>query len=98
MNRAETVKEQLKMAFADLPNEELGAAVHYEPGKKQNEAFITAQDVNYVGFGADAKEALDYTGTSMVLASAIRYDYLWNHIRVKGGAYVHCISTVEMET
>lgn len=86
------------MAFADLPSEELGAAVHYEPGKKQNEAFITAQDVNYVGFGADAKEALDYTGTSMVLASAIRYDYLWNHIRVKGGAYVHCISTVEMET
>ncbi len=86
-NRAETVKEQLKMAFADLPSEELGAAVDYEPGKKQNEAFITAQDVNYVGFGADAKEALDYTGTSMVLASAIRYDYLWNHIRVKGGAY-----------
>ena len=37
--------------------------------------------------GADAKNILAFTGASNVLATAIRYDYLWNHIRVKGGAY-----------
>ena len=30
---------------------------------------------------------LDYSGSSNVLASAIRFEYLWNQIRVKGGAY-----------
>ncbi len=85
--RAETVKEQLQTAFANLPNEALGESVAIQPAKKQNEAFITAQDVNYVGLGADAKNVLDYTGAAKVLASAIRYDYLWNEIRVKGGAY-----------
>ena len=42
--------------------------------------------MNYVGVGADAKNILAFTGASNVL-TAIRYDYLWNHIRVKGGAY-----------
>ncbi len=85
--RVATVKEQLERAFADLPAEELGPQATIQPGQKQNEAFITAQDVNYVGLGADAKEHLDYTGSAQVLSSAIRYDYLWNEIRVKGGAY-----------
>lgn len=86
-DRVQTVREKVEAAFADLPSEPLGEAVEYEAGKKQTEAFITAQDVNYVGAGTDAKELLDYSGATNVLASAIRFDYLWNEIRVKGGAY-----------
>jgi len=85
--RAQTVKEQFQAAFSDLPSEALGEAVEVQPGTKQNEAYVTAQDVNYVGTGADARGKLAYTGTSNVLASAIRFEYLWNEIRVKGGAY-----------
>lgn len=86
-DRVETIKEKVANAFAELPSEPLGEAVIYEPGVKQNEAYITAQDVNYVGAGADAKALMPYNGAANVLASAIRFDYLWNEIRVKGGAY-----------
>ena len=86
-SRVASVKETLRDAFIGLTDEPLGESIAYQPGIKQNEAYITAQDVNYVGVGADAKNILDFTGASNVLATAIRYDYLWNHIRVKGGAY-----------
>lgn len=85
--RAVTVKETLQTAFMDLEDKPLGEPVAYQPGHKQNEAYITAQDVNYVGVGADAKGLLEFTGPSNVLSTAIRYDYLWNEVRVKGGAY-----------
>lgn len=85
--RKNTVKDALKAAFDSLPNEDLGDKVTYQPGPKQNEAYVTAQDVNYVGLGSDAKGTLDYSGTSQVLSTAFRFDYLWNAIRVKGGAY-----------
>jgi Predicted Zn-dependent peptidases, insulinase-like len=71
----------------DLADESLSEPVEYQPGSKQNEAYITAQDVNYVGAGADAKGLLEFTGPSNVLSTAIRFDYLWNEVRVKGGAY-----------
>lgn len=86
-SRTEHVKTALLDAFADLPSEALGETVDYQPGVKQNEAYITAQDVNYVGTGANASDILDFTGASNVLSTAIRFDYLWNEVRVKGGAY-----------
>ena len=86
-SRTEHVKTALLDAFADLPSEALGEKVDYQPGVKQNEAYITAQDVNYVGTGANASDILDFTGASNVLSTAIRFDYLWNEVRVKGGAY-----------
>ncbi|WP_028274049.1 insulinase family protein [Atopococcus tabaci] len=85
--RVKQVKEQLQTAFSSLPSTELGRPVEIKPGAKQNEAYVTAQDVNYVGIGADARGKLHYTGATQVLATALRYNYLWNEIRVKGGAY-----------
>ena len=85
--RAEVVKTKLKEAFADLEEKPLAETVTYKAGTTQNEAYITAQDVNYVSIGADAKDTLEYSGAANVLATAIRFDYLWNEIRVKGGAY-----------
>ncbi len=85
--RSLVVKAQLQVAFADLASEALGASVEIKAGTVQNEAHVAAQDVNYVGQGADAKGTLNYNGPSNVLSSAIRFDYLWNEIRVKGGAY-----------
>ena len=87
LERVETVKAQVADAFVDLPSSAIGEPVQYKTGLKQNEAFITAQDVNYVGAGADALDIFDYSGTASVLSSAIRFDYLWNEVRVKGGAY-----------
>ncbi|SFC45394.1 hypothetical protein SAMN04488102_10744 [Alkalibacterium subtropicum] len=86
-DRKNTVKEALKAAFSSFPNDPLGDKAMYQPGPKQNEAYVTAQDVNYVGLGSDATGTLDYSGPSQVLSTAFRFDYLWNAIRVKGGAY-----------
>ena len=86
-DRKAQVKDVLTTAFASLPSEPIGEAVTYKPGPKQNEAYVTAQDVNYVGLGSDARDTLEYSGPSQVLSTAFRFDYLWNNIRVKGGAY-----------
>jgi hypothetical protein len=85
--RAKEVKVKLKDVFGDLPSKPLGETVAYTAGTKQNEAFVTAQDVNYVAAGTNARDILDYTGQSSVLATVLRYEYLWNEVRVKGGAY-----------
>lgn len=85
--RAKIVKQKIKDSFSDLVSEKLGAAAELTTGVKQNEGYITAQDVNYVGLGANSQDILPFNGTSNVLTTAIRFDYLWNEIRVKGGAY-----------
>ena len=56
--------------------------------KKLNEGFKTGAKVQYVARVGNFKEAgLDYTGALAVLKVIMGYDYLWNNVRVKGGAY-----------
>lgn len=53
-----------------------------------NEAFKTSGQVQFVcRAGNFAKRGLPYTGTLKVLRVMLGYDYLWNNVRVKGGAY-----------
>lgn len=53
-----------------------------------NEGFKTAMQVQYVArAGNFFKAGLKYTGALKVLKTILSYDYLWNNVRVKGGAY-----------
>ena len=53
-----------------------------------NEGILTQSDVQYVGLGANLRKlGYDYSGSVQVLQHILEYDYLWNHVRVKGGAY-----------
>lgn len=53
-----------------------------------NEGILTQSDVQYVGLGANLRKlGYDYCGSVQVLQHILEYDYLWNHVRVKGGAY-----------
>ncbi len=53
-----------------------------------NEGFKTAMQVQYVArAGNFLKAGLKYTGALKVLKTILSYDYLWNNVRVKGGAY-----------
>ena len=55
---------------------------------KKNEGFRTASQVQYVAkAGNYAKRGLPYRGELKVLRTILGYDYLWNNIRVLGGAY-----------
>ncbi len=55
---------------------------------KKNEGFMTAGQVQYVcRAGNFINKGLPYTGSLKVLKVMMGYDYLWNQVRVKGGAY-----------
>jgi len=54
----------------------------------RNEAFQCAGQVQYVArVGNYVKAGYHYTGSLKVLNTILSYDYLWNQVRVKGGAY-----------
>ena len=66
------------------------AKIHCEP---LNEAFKTSGQVQFVcRAGNFKKKGLEYTGALKVLRVMMGYDYLWNNVRVKGGAY-GCMSS-----
>ena len=53
-----------------------------------NEAFLTASSVQFVGKGANLFElGMEYSGKFDVLNSVLRTCFLWDRIRVQGGAY-----------
>lgn len=54
----------------------------------KHEAFIIPNDVSYMAAATDPRRLeLATDGRWSVAANALSYDYLWNEIRVKGGAY-----------
>lgn len=61
----------------------------YKPElSKKNEGYLTSAQVQYVcRAGNFIHKGLPYTGALKVLKVLMGYDYLWNRVRVKGGAY-----------
>ncbi len=56
--------------------------------EKKNEGFKTASKVQYVAkAGNFIDKGIAYTGALQILRVILNYDYLWQNIRVKGGAY-----------
>lgn len=56
--------------------------------EKKNEGFKTASKVQYVAkTGNFIDNGASYTGALQILKVILSYDYLWQNIRVKGGAY-----------
>lgn len=54
----------------------------------KNEGFKTASQVQYVAAAGNYKQAgFSYTGALDVLQVIFSYGYLWENVRVKGGAY-----------
>lgn len=60
---------------------------------KKNEGLKTSAQIQYVArTGNFKKEGFEYTGTLKALENIMDYGYLWENIRVKGGAY-GCMSS-----
>ena len=54
----------------------------------KNEGFKTSSKVQYCAkAGNFLEKGFEYTGTLKVLHMMFSYDYLWQNVRVKGGAY-----------
>ena len=71
-----------------LANGEAGRPDYQFQPERRNEGLMTSGKVQYVAKGANFRRlGSDYHGSMKVLETILRYDYLWNRIRVQGGAY-----------
>lgn len=61
--------------------------------EKRNEGFKSSSKVQYVARAGNFIDAgYDYTGAFQILRVIMGYEYLWQNVRVKGGAY-GCMSS-----
>src|SRR5574339_953673 len=83
-----TFQPQLESFLAALPSKNVKLApFDLQPVQKKEGLTIPAQ-VNYVGKGANLYElGYEYDGSAEVINGYLRMAYLWEKIRVQGGAY-----------
>ncbi len=71
-----------------LNNSSLPSCTYSFDSSKINEGLIIPSDVQYVVKGGELnKSGYDQNGKLDVLKNILQSDYLWNNIRVQGGAY-----------
>ncbi len=91
-------RKHFREGFAGLINRlpRSGAASHKYTFNREdlNEGLMLGQSqVQYVSKGYNyLSEGYSFRGTMQVLAAILRLDYLWNRVRVKGGAYGAMVS------
>jgi Zn-dependent M16 (insulinase) family peptidase len=84
----ESFKPQLDSFLSALPAKDIKIAPFgVQPEQKKEGLTIPAQ-VNYVGKGANLYDlGYEYDGSAEVINGYLRMAYLWEKIRVQGGAY-----------
>lgn len=54
----------------------------------RNEAFVVSSDVSFSAIGFDRRKlGVAHSGVWSLAVRSLSFDYLWNEVRVKGGAY-----------
>lgn len=87
------IEEQIEGLKKDLFTDEVNGASFVPSFTIKNEGFMTAGQIQYVcRAGNFIRKGLPYTGALKVLKVMMGYEYLWNQVRVKGGAY-GCMSS-----
>lgn len=88
------VLEEKSLKLAEIfPASSRGPAALDFDAVQVNEAFPTASTVQYVGKGANLYDlGFTYSGRFKVLKSILRMGYLWDRVRVQGGAYGSSLS------
>lgn len=82
------VPDAVKALKEKLPSAPGGAAPAKLTCTRKNEGFMDASRVQYVSRAGSFKQAgFSFTGTLRILKVILSYDYLWQNVRVKGGAY-----------
>ncbi len=75
-------------ALPALPGAAAPAALVVPAPQVRREAFAVPTDVTYTAMAWDRRLlGLPYTGSWLLASRILSYDYLWNEVRVKGGAY-----------
>lgn len=78
----------LRELVSAIPVREAETTSWYAPRVPENEGLSIPAQVNYVGKGANLYQlGYEYHGSIHVITNHLRTAYLWDKIRVQGGAY-----------
>ena len=77
----------LKELLDAAPSGEIGPTIIHEPLGHHKEGIIVPANISYAAKSSSLKNDIQNTGVMHVLSNILTYDYLWNEIRVKSGAY-----------
>ena len=84
----ENIERQITLLKSELFTETVSGAAFVPKLQPAKEGYMTAGQIQYVcRAGNYIKKGLPYTGALKVLKVMMGYEYLWNQVRVKGGAY-----------
>lgn len=78
-------ENELYRFSSSLPNVDIDSNLQIKPWDKMNEAIVIPGDIAFSAKTADFSG--NYTGLAQLMSHITSFDYLWNEIRVKGGAY-----------
>lgn len=82
------LEENIKIITEKLNNKKVELQDYQYDLKRLNEGFLTQGNVNYVSQGGCyLDKGFKYSGGMKVLNTILNFDYLWNKVRVEGGAY-----------
>lgn len=77
-----------KEAAKENDEQALGKLAKYVPElARRQEGFSTPAEIQYVALGGSFAKVPYNLGALRVARHLLNYDYLWNEVRVKGGAY-----------
>lgn len=87
-DKSNVLDEELSAFIDRLYTEEVNKGEIKVECNKGNEAFVFPGQVQFVAMSGEyASKGLEYKGAFNVLRTILAYDYLWNKVRVEGGAY-----------
>ena len=82
------IRELTARLFSELLPETEKKRVSIGPLPMANEGFMDASRIQYVALAGSYRQAgLPYRGALRVFKTVMSYEYLWQNIRVRGGAY-----------
>ncbi len=71
-----------------LPHGAVGERVKYAPVERESEGFSIPAGIGFAATAARLPDVgVEFDGSMSVAAKLLGLDYLWNNVRVKGGAY-----------
>lgn len=87
-NQFTDIELKLNKMLSQMKSEKLKTCCYEFEPSRINEGLMTPGKVQYVAKGYNFKNlGYKYSGKMAVLRTILRLDYLWNKVRVEGGAY-----------
>lgn len=81
-------KELIESTVNILSDGKMGEPAVYKTLEKTSEGFTIPAQIGFAAIAGNVfKSSGNYSGVAKVAAQILTYDYLWNDVRVKGGAY-----------